>query len=106
MPTAIEQNFAIEVGVAGLGSITNTSGQMNGHSQFLDAVGTFPLDDKWSLLGRVGVAHVDLNTSLGEDSGTGMKVGLGVQYSLTSNVALHAEWERYRVSVFDEKPQR
>ena len=97
----VNPNFAVELGVAKLGDVSSSSGQMNGRSEFLDAVGTLPLSDKWSLLGRVGVAHVDLNTSLGNDSGNGLKVGLGAQYSLTSNVAIRGEWERYQMKVFD-----
>ena len=93
-------NFALEAGIAALGDVS----QMNGQSEFLDAVGILPLNDKWSLLGRLGVAHVNLDTSLGNDSGNGMKAGLGVQYSLTRNVALRGEWERYQMNVFGDKP--
>ncbi len=100
----VNPNFAVELGVAKLGDVSSSSGQMNGRSEFLDAVGTLPLSDKWSLLGRVGVAHVDLNTSLGNDSGNGLKVGMGVQYSLTSKVAIRGEWERYQMKVFDATP--
>ena len=100
----VNPNFAVELGVAKLGDVSTPSGQMNGQSEFLDAVGTLPLSDKWSLLGRVGVAHVDLNTSLGNDSGNGLKVGLGAQYSLTGNVAIRGEWERYQMKVFGATP--
>ncbi|MEO8119230.1 MAG: outer membrane beta-barrel protein [Rhodoferax sp.] len=96
----VTPNFALEAGVAALGDIS----QMNGRSEFLDAIGNLPLNEKWSLLGRLGVAHVNLDTSLGNDSGNGMKTGLGVQYSLSSKVALRGEWERYQMNVFGDKP--
>ena len=97
-------NFALEAGAASLGSVSSASGDMDGHSVFLDAVGILPLNDKWSLLGRVGWAQVNLNTSLGDDSGTGLKVGLGAQYFLTNTVAVRGEGERYQTSVFGDKP--
>ena len=96
----VNPNFAVEVGVAELGGISNASGQIDGQSRFLDAVGTLPLNDKWSLLGRIGVAQVNLNTSMGDDSSTGLKLGLGAQYALTKTVAIRGEWERYQANVF------
>jgi len=100
----VNPNFAIEAGMAELGSISNNSGQIDGYSQFLDAVGLLPLDDKWTLLGRLGVAHVRVDTSQGDDDGTGLKVGLGVQYALTQNVAIRGEWERYQLKAFGDNP--
>ena len=97
-------NFALEAGVAGLGHIDNATGRARGHGEYLDAVGIAPLNDKWSLLGRIGVAHVSLNTTNGDDSGNGLKLGLGAQYALTPKVALRAEWERYQPRTFGTRP--
>ena len=97
-------NFALEAGAADLGHIDKGAGKVDGRSVFLDAVGIAPLKDKWSLLGRIGVAHVNLDTSAGDSGGSGLKLGLGAQYSLTSNIALRGEWERYRPSAFGDKP--
>lgn len=97
-------NFAVEAGVADLGHIDQGNGKVDGRSVFLDAVGIAPLNDKWSLLGRVGVAHVNLDTSTGDASGHGLKLGLGAQYALGHDMALRGEWERYRPSVFGSRP--
>lgn len=97
-------NFALEAGIAGLGRRSDINGTVDSRGFFLDAVGIAPLNDKWSLLGRVGVERVDFKTSAGNDNGNGIKVGLGAQYALTSRTSLRAEWERYRPSVFGEKP--
>ncbi len=91
-------NFALEAGLADLGRIE--SGSARSHGEYLDAVGILPLGDAWSLLGRLGVAHAALKTSAGDDSGNGLKLGLGAQYALSGNLALRAEWERYRPKVF------
>jgi OmpA-OmpF porin, OOP family len=101
---AISPNFALEAGVADLGHVDTSAGTVKGHGEFVDAVGIAPLSDKWSLLGRVGLAHVNLDTSNGDSSGTGLKFGLGAQYSLTSNTSLRGEWERYRPDAFGAKP--
>lgn len=94
-------NVAVEAGLADLGHQDGGTGFAHGSGGFIDAVGSLPLNDKWSLLGRIGVAHVNLDTSAGDDSGTGPKVGLGAQYNLTSNLAVRGEWERYRPKLFD-----
>jgi OmpA-OmpF porin, OOP family len=100
----VTPNFALEAGAADLGHVDDSSGKVDGRSEFLDAVGTVPLDNKWSLLGRLGVAHVNLDTSGGDASGNGLKLGLGAQYSLSTSTALRGEWERYRPSIFGDKP--
>ena len=97
-------NFAIEAGVADLGHISSASGTLQGRGEYLDAVGLILLDNKWSLLGSLGLAHVNLDTSNGDGSGNGLKLGLGAQYALASNVALRGEWERYHPSAFGDKP--
>jgi OmpA-OmpF porin, OOP family len=100
----VNPNFAIEAGLVKFGKVSNNSGQIDAHSQFLDAVGILPLDDKWSLLGRLGVAHVQVNTSQGDDGGNGLKAGLGVQYALANNMAIRGEWERYQLKTFSDTP--
>jgi OOP family OmpA-OmpF porin len=97
-------NFALEAGVADLGRIHNGATQVDGRGIYLDAVGLYPVDGKWSLLGRVGAAHVKLDSSNGDSAGNGLKLGLGAQYALTSQLALRGEWERYRPGVFGGKP--
>jgi OOP family OmpA-OmpF porin len=96
-------NFALEAGVAGLGRVDSTAGTVKARSVYLDAVGTLPMTEKWSALGRLGVAHVNLDTPSGDGNGQGLKLGLGVQYALNTKVALRGEWERYQPHVFDEK---
>ncbi len=99
----VTPNFSLEAGVADLGRIRNDSGTVRSHGEYLDAVGTLPLGDSWALLGRLGVTHVALDTSAGDDSGNGLKVGLGAEYSLSSNLALRAEWARYHPDAFGTK---
>lgn len=97
--------FGLEAGYADLGHVDNSTGRIDGRSEYLDAVGTLPLgSSKFSLLGSVGLAHVSLDTSAGDSSGNGFKLGLGAQYALTDHVALRAEAERYHADAFGATP--
>jgi OOP family OmpA-OmpF porin len=100
----LNPNFAIEGGLASLGHISNATGTVNGHAVHLDAVGLLPLGANFSLLGSVGVAHVSLNTSNGDDKGVGLKLGLGAEYALSRNVSLRGEYENYRAPEFGARP--
>lgn len=72
----------------------------------LSALGILPLNDKFSLFGRLGlnVWNVDVSASgtgsggatySDSDDGTGVVYGLGAAYNLTPNLNLRVEWERY-----------
>ena len=100
----VNPNFALEGGIATLGRINNANGTVNGHGVYLDAVGLLPLGANFSLLGSLGVAHVNLNTSNGDDAGVGLKLGLGAEYAISPRVSLRGEYENYRPSEFGTHP--
>jgi OOP family OmpA-OmpF porin len=100
----LNPNFAIEAGVADLGRVRNGTGSIRSHGEYGDAVGLLPLGGNFSLLGSVGVAHVNLNTSNGDASGVGLKLGLGGEYALSHNVALRGEYEHYQPEAFGGHP--
>jgi OOP family OmpA-OmpF porin len=94
-------NFSLETGYADLGRFAGTSGDTKAHALFLDGVGTLPLGNGFSALGRLGVYDAKLrNATLGSQSTTGLKLGAGVQYDLSKAMALRGEWERYRMNDF------
>jgi len=104
------KNLGLELGYADLGKFGGAgTGSARAHATSLDAVGMLPIGDSaFSAIGRVGVANTRTRTTsvLGVDdssSGTDVKAGLGVQYNLSKNAALRAEWERYRMKQFGEK---
>ena len=111
--------FAVEGGYFNLGKFgytanTTPSGSVNGTIKLqglnLDAVGTLPITEKFSALGRVGVTYVQSrDTFTGAGAATvsegdsnknegNYKLGLGVQYAFTEALAMRGEWERYRVN--------
>ena len=95
---AFSPNFSLEGGYATLGKFTSSAGQVKGSGVYLDGVGTLPLGNNFSLLGRLGAFNGKLeNTAVGtSDRGTNVKVGAGVQYDFDKNLGLRGEWERYR----------
>jgi OOP family OmpA-OmpF porin len=115
----MNSNWAVETGYFDLGrfgfdATTSPGGTLTGSSRIkglnLDIVGTLPITDSWSLLGRVGAAYAQTKGSF---SGTGVgaiantetnkretnyKYGFGTQYAFTPALTLRLEGERYRVN--------
>ena len=89
-------NFALEAGAARLGHESDASGSVRAHGAYQDAVGTWPLAQDWSLLGRLGLAHGRFTGPGGDSSDTGLKLGAGLQYQITPTMALRTEYEQYR----------
>lgn len=62
----------------------------------LDAYAYLPLgcDRVWSVFATAGIANYDTDSSSvkgkGEDNGLGYRLGAGVQYSITNNIAVRA----------------
>jgi OmpA-OmpF porin, OOP family len=113
------RNIAVEGGYFDLGKFgyaatTLPPGTLNGEIKLrgvnLDLVGTLPLSEKWSAIGRVGANYAQARDHF---SGTGAvvvgnpypskrqtnyKFGLGLQYVFSEALAVRAEAERYRVN--------
>ncbi len=115
----LSPNFALEGGYFDLGKFgftatTNPAGTLNGDIRVrglnLDLVGTLPLSERFSLLGRVGANYAQTR---GTFSGTGAvgvtnpnpskndtnyKIGIGLQYAFTEALSMRGELERYRIN--------
>ena len=112
------RNWGVELGYFNLGkfnySTTTPTGPLDGKYEIegvnLDLVGTFPMSERWSLLGRLGAQyantrHTFSGTGLGLTANTSpskedsnMKVGVGLQYELSRSLFLRGEAERYRIN--------
>lgn len=102
----ITPNFAVEGGVFDLGHIDDAAGKVNLRGVYVDAVGSYEVAPQLSVLGSAGVAQGRFTTTNGDDSSPALKLGAGLQYDLTKQVALRGEYEYYRFSdAFDAKPK-
>lgn len=61
----------------------------------LVAVGMWPINNQFSIIGKLGFANVDVETSLGGDDKTELTYGIGVQWDFSRNLGLRALWQRY-----------
>ena len=61
----------------------------------LVAVGIFPLTNQFSLLGKLGLARLEVDTPGGSDSDNEVTYGIGVQYDFAPNIGLRLQWQRY-----------
>ena len=109
---ALEGGY-FRLGEISLASTTAPTGTLNGRLRSeglnLDLVGSLPLNERWSVLGRVGAQYA---RTRGEFTGTGAatplnpnpsgratnyKAGLGLQYAFSPGFMMRLEAERYRV---------
>lgn len=117
----VNPQVALEAGYFNLGrsrfnTTTLPSGSLSGQTRvqglLLDLVATLPMNDRWAVQARVGAQYARSSSDFSgsgaaasvptyiKDSGTHLKLGLGMQYALSSNVWLRAEVERYRLNSF------
>jgi OOP family OmpA-OmpF porin len=88
-------HFAVEGGLFDLGHIDDGSGKIDLRGAYVDAVGSYEFAPKWSLLGSAGVAHGRFSGSAGKDWSPALKLGAGLQYDLTTRVAVRAQYEYF-----------
>ena len=103
-----------DLGRSSFTSVTVPAGSLVGEVKVqglnLDLVGTLPVSERFSVLGRVGVQYARTNAFFGGSGAisvpgpnasrrdTNGKVGLGLQYAFSPGFTLRGEVERYRVN--------
>ncbi len=113
------RNFAIEAGFFDLGSFgytanTTPAGTLNGRIKIqglnLDLVGTLPISERLSVIGRIGAQGARSRDTFSATGAVGVgnanarkndvnyKVGLGLQYEFSESFLVRAEAERYRIN--------
>ena len=115
----LSPNWAVEAGYFDLGrfgfdAATSPAGTVSGTTRIqglnLDLVGTTPITERWSLLGRVGAAYAETKGSWGGTGASGVsaqssnkrdthyKYGFGTEYAFTPALTMRLEGERYHVN--------
>jgi OOP family OmpA-OmpF porin len=98
----INENFAAEIAYTGLGSVDPIPGTtVKGSGFSLSGVGTYPINQQFSLFGKVGVARTAVDQSDSFSSFTLNKTdvtfGFGGQYNISTTVGIRAGFDRYKV---------
>lgn len=88
-------NFGMELGYVNFGDFSG----LDADGAFIDGVVKVPFTPQWAGLARVGVFQGRVDAGETNRDGTSWKAGLGVQYSFTPNMAVRAEYERYKFDV-------
>ena len=95
------RNFAVEGEYIDLRRFTTASG-ITGKSNAwgLSALGIVPLNNSFSLYGKLGAARSDTSTSAATGvQRTAATYGLGGQFNATPMIGVRAGWDRYGVGV-------
>ena len=114
------KNFAVEAGYFNLGEFgfmatTVPAGTLSGKIKVqglnVDAVGMLPLDNKFSVFGRLGLQYAQakdnfsstgavpvLSNANPSKNALNYKAGLGVQYDFNQSLGMRLEAERYRIN--------
>lgn len=104
----INQNFAVEVGYADLGkataSVPGVAGEWKSTAWDFMAVGILPINQQFSVLGKIGLSSWSLDATLTASgvgsttlspTGSDVTYALGAQYDFNNQVGLRAEWQTY-----------
>lgn len=114
------KHFAVEAGYFDLGKFSYTAttvpaGTLNGEIKLsgwnLDAVGMWPMSEKFSAFGRVGMNYAQAKDTFGSTGAVptptdpnpsktelNYKAGLGIQYDFNKSLGMRLEAERYRIN--------
>jgi OOP family OmpA-OmpF porin len=112
----INSGFAVEAGYVNLGnySYSATGGNLSSpysfsstiSASYFDAVGIMPLGaTRWSVFGKVGVAHTNSTSMAGVApsfagaSRTGFTSGVGIKYEFANGISIQYEADNYDVGL-------
>lgn len=105
------KHFALELGYSQLGeaSINNGGGlfaKVEATAWEVVAVGILPVADRFSIYGKAGMYRADSDFSTNvvlpglpqsfSESNNDLTFGIGLQFDISRNLALRAEWQRYQ----------
>jgi OOP family OmpA-OmpF porin len=90
--------FAAEGGYRDFGKFDFTGGDAKANAWELVAVGSYPLNDQFSVYGKAGGYRGE--TKVGglfsaKEHNNDLTYGAGLRYDFTRNVAVRGEWQRY-----------
>lgn len=98
---AYNSNLAAEASYVDLGKGAVGVNGVKSKAASIAAVGTYHLNDKFCLFGRLGYASVDTSGAAGGNRHNAPTYGAGVSYGLTDAVSLRGGVDRYSMAFGD-----
>lgn len=111
----VNKNFAVEAAYVNLGSFTSNAtyatlagspyrSKTDGDGYLLSVVGTLPVNETFAVFAKAGVfawnleatASTTLASANTSADGTDMAYGLGVNWRISKQMGLRAEWDRFQ----------
>lgn len=113
------RNIGVEAAYVDLGEVSYsgrfgaalvTGGKVEVTGFNIAALGSFPINEQFSVFGKIGLFIWDVEASdvtggvpfSAKNDGTDISFGLGVGYNFTRNLGVRAEWERFKVELADK----
>ena len=99
--------IGVEGEYTGVGKVTDkVSGTAKGDAASIAAIGFLPLNDEFSLYGKVGVATAKTTVSsnlapMADATHTAATYGVGAEYNLNKNIGIRLGWDHYNMAVVD-----
>jgi OmpA-OmpF porin, OOP family len=100
----INQHVAAEVAYTNLGSADTKYGtSLTGHVFSIAAVGSLPLNNDFSLLGKLGLASSTVEESGYSESKSDLTYGIGAQYNASKTVGIRLGYDSFKVGSSNTK---
>ncbi len=94
-------NFGIEGEYLALGEIKGGGGSAKSTGFSVSGVGSYPINEQFSLFGKLGYAMITSKFSGGaagpNAKSNAVTYGLGAQYNVTPGVGIRLGWDRYKL---------
>jgi OOP family OmpA-OmpF porin len=87
--------FAAELGYHDLGEVSAPGASVEGTAWELVGIGSYPIVDKFSVYGKLGLYRGELEGPGVEETNSDVTYGAGLQYDFLKNVGVRGEWQRY-----------
>lgn len=100
---SFNQNVAAEVAYTNLGSADYFGNSITGHVFSVAAVGSLPLNQDFSLLGKLGVASSTIEGQGNSESKTDLTYGIGAQYNVSKTVGVRLGYDSFKVGSTNTK---
>ena len=95
----INKNFAAELGYTDFGKVEIAGQSFKGNAIELVGVGILPINDKFSVFGKLGMAMVEGSTSgpfgSAKEDSIEPTYGIGAQFNVSPTLGLRAEYQNY-----------